>query len=323
MLWGVVLFGLVCFLPESPRWYLQKGDPLKAREVMANMRGITLTNTSGGQLVGTKAMENELHEMGEIIEQEREHFAGTNFFTAYAKCFAKDKQLWRRTLQGMMLQTLQQLNGQNYYYYYGPTFFQAADLTLSPLQIQFIFGSVSLLCTFPALWTVENFGRRNSLLVGSAVCATCAYIVAFVGKYGLAPAKVDPNPSQVQAGNAFVAFAVIHLAVYSWFWGPVPWVYLSESFPQHVRAKCVSLGASSNWLWNFLLSWFSPDIATQYQSFIMLIFGSIMWFALGFVYFVLPEVKGLTLEEVDQYYASGGANRPWRKYQRRADGTIV
>ena len=62
------------------------------------MRGITLTSSSGGQLVGTKAMETELHEMGEVIEQEREHFAGTNFFTAYAKCFALDKLQFLRTL---------------------------------------------------------------------------------------------------------------------------------------------------------------------------------------------------------------------------------
>lgn len=246
MLWGVILFGLVVFLPESPRWYLQKGDPVKARTVMADMRGIELVQSAGGPR-GTKEMETELYEMGEIIRMESEHFAGTNFFTAYVKCFAKEKQLWRRTLQGMLLQILQQLNGQNYYYYYGPTFFQAADLTLSPLQIQFIFGAVSLLCTFPALWTVENFGRRNSLLLGSGVCACAAYIVAFVGKYGLAPDHVEPNASQKSAGNAFVAFAVIHLAVYSCFWGPVPWVYLSESFPQHVRAKCISLGSSSNW----------------------------------------------------------------------------
>ncbi|CAO1635029.1 unnamed protein product [Sympodiomycopsis kandeliae] len=322
MLWGVMLFVMVLFLPESPRWYLQKNRAEEARIVMADVRDLQLTQTAAGPR-GDAAMEKELYEMNEIIQQEAHHFAGTNFFSAYLKCFSLDKQLWRRTAQGMLLQILQQLNGQNYYYYYGPTFFQAADLTLSPLQIQFIFGAVSLICTFPALWTVENFGRRNSLLVGSAVCATCAYIVAFVGKYGLAPDNVEPNSSQKAAGNAFVAFAVMHLAVYSCFWGPVPWVYLSESFPQHVRAKCISLGSSANWVFNFLLSWFSPPIAQQYKSFIMLIFGSVMWFALGFVYFVLPEVKGLTLEEVDQYYASGGANRPWRKYKRAADGTVI
>lgn len=313
MLWGVLLIGLVTLLPESPRWNLQKGNLLKARETMASMRGFTLIDTPEGPR-GDAALEDELAEMEHFISTERETFAGTNYLTAYARCFSRDKQLWRRTIQGMLVQTFQQLNGQNFYYYYGPVFFQSAAVALNSYQIQFILGAVSLLATVPALITVEKMGRRSSLLVGSVGCATCAFIVAFVGRYSLAPDGTPPEAltsSQKSAGGAFIAFAVIHLVFFSTFWGPVPWIYLSESFPQNTRAKCISLGAASNWLWNFLLSWFSPGLNTQYGTFILLIFGSITYTAGVFVYFCLPEVKGLSLEQVDYMYESGAANKAW------------
>lgn len=114
-----------------------------------------------------------------------------------------------------------------------------------------VLGIVSLICTFPALYTIERVGRRNLLLFGNTVCFICAFIVAFVGHYAIAPAGTPQDQitaSQKSAGNAFVAFAIIHLAAYSSSIGPVPWVYLSESFPQEVRAKSISLGAAANWL---------------------------------------------------------------------------
>lgn len=319
MLWGVLLIGLMSFLPESPRWELQRGNEDKARNTMAAMRGLSLDANGRGD----SWMEEELQEMRAFIEAERSTFAGTNFFTAYAKCFAPAKQLWRRTLAGMILQFLQQLNGQNFYYYYGATFFQSAQVPLNPYQVQFILGIVSWVATMPALYLIEKFGRRSSLLTGSVICASSALIVAFVGHYSLAPENtpVDAVTSgQKSAGAAFIAFAVIHLVGFSMFWGPVPWVYLSESFPQNVRAKCISLGSSSNWFWNFMLSWFSPKIAADLGPFIMLIFFGILVVSWFYVFFFIPETKGLSLEQVDDMYESGAANKPWKSYRVPVSG---
>ncbi|CAO1625109.1 unnamed protein product [Parajaminaea phylloscopi] len=315
LLWGLLLIVLMVFLPESPRWELQRGNAEKARSTMAAMRGITLANTPQG-LRGDVIMEGELEEMAAFIEAERSTFAGTNFFTAYLKCFAMDKQLWRRTLAGMLLQTFQQLNGQNFYYYYGATFFSKAQVSLNPYEVQFILGIVSWVATWPALYLIEKFGRRSSLLVGSVICAVSAVIVAFVGHDGLAKdTTVKPTSGEKMAGNAFIAFAVIHLVGFSTFWGPVPWVYLSESFPQNVRAKCISLGSSTNWFWNFMLGYFSPKIAADLGPYIMLIFFGLLCCSFIYVFFFIPETKGLSLEQVDEMYESGAANKPWKTYR--------
>lgn len=314
MLWGLLLTIFVIFLPESPRWELQRGNIRKAKETMAAMRGIPLIETGEGPK-GDWTMEAEFDEMEYFISKEREVFKDYNYITAYAKCFARDKQMWRRTVQGCMLQIFQQLNGQNFYYYYGPVFFQSAALPLGSYAVQFILGIVSLICTVPALYTIERVGRRNLLLFGNTVCFCCALIVALVGHYSLAPQGTPPSQisgPQKQAGNAFIAFAIIHLAAYSSSIGPVPWVYLSESFDTITRAKSISLGSASNWLFNFFLSYFSPGLNEQYGTFILLIFAGIIFASFCFTFLVLPETRGLTIEQVDVMYETGAANRPWK-----------
>lgn len=269
MLWGVALISLMVFLPESPRWELQRGNHERARITMAGMRGIPLIDTAEGRR-GDAAMEEELEEMEYFIAKEREVFKNTNYFTSYLRCFSLDRQLWRRTLTGCLIQVFQQLNGQNFYYYYGPTFFSAANVSLNSYEIQFILGIVSWVCTFPALYLIDKAGRRRSLIWGNFVCFVCAFIVAFIGKKALAPAGLPADQvtsAQHAAGNAFIAFAVFHLASFSVAVGPTPWVLLSELYPQELRAKCVSLGSASNWFWNFMLGYFSPPLSKQYGEY--------------------------------------------------------
>ncbi|KAN0066375.1 hypothetical protein ACQY0O_000469 [Thecaphora frezii] len=312
LLWGTGLIVIMAFLPESPRWKLQRGNIVEARRVMAAMRNIELKDFNG-ELRGDKWMEAELAEMNEGIQIENEAFKGRNYFSAYLLCFSTKQQMWKRTLNGIMLQAIQQLNGQNFYYYYGPVFFQSAAVSLDAYQIQFLLGSVSLIATIPALISIEKLGRRQSLLIGAALEASCAFIVAFVGRYAVAPNGTPKDlitSSQKQAGNAFITFAIFHVMFFSIFWGPTPWVFLSENYPQFIRAKCISLGSASNWIWNFLLSYFSPSIADQYHTFILLIFGSVLVFGFFYTYFMVPEVKGLTLEQVDELYSQNVA--PWR-----------
>jgi len=93
------------------------------------------------------------------------------------------------------------------------------------------------------------------------------------------------------------------------FWGPTPWVYLGESFPLRVRPKSIALGSATNWLWNFLLGFFSPNIAAKIGTLITLIFFGMLVFGVVYVFLLVPETKGLSLEEVDEMYRSGV--KPW------------
>ncbi|KAL5527238.1 hypothetical protein ACEPAG_6029 [Sanghuangporus baumii] len=300
MVWGLILLSGIFFLPESPRHLLGVGRPDEARRVIAELNSVPEDNPLVLDL---------LEELEVGIRAENEGGKAT-----WLECFSTRNKLWMRTINGMMLQFIQQLNGQNFYYYYGDTFFRSAGTQLSPYVIQTILGAVSVVGTLPALYLIETWGRRKSLLTGALMEAVCALIAGVVGGKMLPPpgtdvATITLTERNRRGGDVLIAFAILHVFSYSIFWGPTPWVYLGESFPLRVRPKCIALGSAMNWIWNFLLSFFSPRIANRIGPWILMIFFGMLVFGFFYVYIFIPEVKGLSLEEVDELY--GSDVKPW------------
>lgn len=299
MLWGLILLSGIFFLPESPRHLLGLRKEAEARSVVAQLNGVPEDDP---------LVIETIEELEYAIKLENEGGKAT-----WMECFSTRNMLWKRTINGMMLQFIQQLNGQNFYYYYGDTFFQSAGTQLSPYVIQTILGAVSVAGTLPALYLIESMGRRKSLLTGSVLEAICSLIAGLAGHFTLAPPGT-PNDQLTsrnrQGGDTLIAFAVLHVFSYSMFWGPTPWVYLGESFPLRVRPKGIALGSATNWIWNFLLSFFAPRIAARIGPLILLIFFGMLVFGFFYVWLFIPETKGLSLEEVDEMYRSGV--KPWQ-----------
>ncbi|GJF00199.1 MFS sugar transporter [Phanerochaete sordida] len=301
MLWGLILLSGIFFLPESPRHLLGTGRDSEARRIIAQLNSVPEDD-----LLVIETVE----ELEYGIRAENEGGKAT-----WMECFSTRNMLWKRTLNGMMLQFIQQLNGQNFYYYYGDTFFKSAGTSLDPYSIQAILGGASVVGTLPALYLIERMGRRSSLLTGSVLEAICSLIAGLVGHFTLPPPSATaPDPSTLTArnragGNTLIAFAILHVFSYSMFWGPTPWVYLGESFPLRVRPKGIALGSATNWIWNFLLSFFAPRIANDIGPLILLIFFGMLVFGYGYVWLCIPETKGLSLEEVDEMYRA--RVRPW------------
>lgn len=298
LLLGLILLSGIFFLPESPRHLLGTGRVKEARRVVSLLNGVPEDDP---------LVEETVAELDYAIRAENEGGKAT-----WAECFSTRNFLWKRTGNGMMLQFIQQLNGQNFYYYYGDTFFQSAGTELSPYVIQVILGGVSVVGTVPAMRLIETWGRRRLLLTGALLQAACAIIAGLVGHFTLAPAGTAKSlltHRNKQGGDTLIAFAVLHVFCFSLFWGPTPWVYLGESFPLRVRPKSIALGSASNWIWNFLLSFFAPRIAARIGPLILLIFFGMLLVGWGYVYLFIPETKGLSLEEVDEMYRSGV--KPW------------
>jgi SP family sugar:H+ symporter-like MFS transporter len=111
---------------------------------------------------------------------------------------------------------------------------------------------------------VDNRKCRTSKVV--ALGSASAIIAAFVGKNFVDASANATIAEQKTGGKVLIAFAIMHVAFYSMFWGPTPWVLLGETFPLRVRPKCIALGSAANWLWNFLLSYFSPFIVDDHGS---------------------------------------------------------
>jgi len=137
MVWGLILLSGMFFLPESPRHLLGTGRGDEASRVIAELNGVPEDDALVVEIV---------EELDFAIKAENEGGKPT-----WVECFSPRNAMWRRTINGMMLQFIQQLNGQNFYYYYGDTFFENAGAGLSPYVIQTILGGVSVAGTLPAL----------------------------------------------------------------------------------------------------------------------------------------------------------------------------
>ncbi|RSH78798.1 uncharacterized protein EHS24_001707 [Apiotrichum porosum] len=314
IIWGIMLMLGAAILPESPRLLLGKGKQEAALKSIAALNDCNIEDPLAR----------------EIYDDLEEAVAAENADgqASWLECFSTRSMMWKRTLNGMMIQFLQQLNGQNFYYYYGPVFFKAARIeTLNSYTIQVLMGGVSFAMVLPAMWTIEHVGRRKSLLIGAAFMACCAIIAGLVGHFFTDSPNV-PAGKERMGGNVLVAFALLHVSAFSLFWGPTPWVLLGETFPLRVRPKAIALGSATNWFWNFMLSYFSPLIAADIGPLILLVFCGVLIVAFFYVFFMIPETRGISLEEVDELYRSkipawrSGSWKPAERHHHHVEGKM-
>jgi len=198
---------------------------------------------------------------------------------------------------GMSLQMFQQLTGANYFFYYGTTIFQSVQI--SSFVTQMILNGVNFGVTFIGLYLVEHYGRRKSLIAGSIWMVVCFLIFASVGHFALDIENPQNTPGP---GVALIVFACLFILGYATTWGPQVWALIAELFPSRYRAKGMALSTASNWLWNFLIAFFTPFITGAIDFRYGYVFAACNMLGGLIVYFFLIEGQGRTLEEIDTMY---------------------
>lgn len=204
--WALILFFGMLILPETPRMYIKRGQHDKAAKALSTLRRLNIDDP---------ALVEELSE----IEANHEYEMSLGQ-ASYIDCFKGN--MGTRLLTGCLIQSLQQLTGVNFIFYYGTSFFEKAGFTNSFI-ISMITSSVNVASTFPGLYMVETWGRRNLLLFGAIGMAVSQFIVAGVGT----GASADNQAAQ----NALVAFVCIYIFFFACSWGPCAWVVTGELFP--------------------------------------------------------------------------------------------
>ncbi|TIB04327.1 hypothetical protein E3P94_00206 [Wallemia ichthyophaga] len=272
----------IWFLPESPRWLMKNDRTDDARNALERIRGI---KTDYDRAV----VEHDYREIETNINMERENDAP--FWQSWIECFVGSpgsKKLAYRTFLGMMMQSLQQLTGANYFFYYGATIFQSVGIDDSYIT-QIILGVVNFVCVFASLYILEHFGRRKPLYIG-----------------GLWQRVARPPAEYDGMGDLMIVSACLFIASYAATWGPGCWIITGETFPTRTRARQASLATASNWTWNFLISFFSPFITGDIGFAYGYIFAGCNLFASVFVFFFLYETADLSLEAVNEMYSTKG-----------------
>ncbi|KAL1838234.1 hypothetical protein VTJ49DRAFT_2868 [Mycothermus thermophilus] len=296
-LWAVILGVGLFILPESPRFHVMKGKIDTAMKALSLLRG---------QPVDSDYIRDELAEIVASHEYEMQVIPQTSYIGSWVACFQgsirKGNCNLRRTILGAGIQMMQQLTGVNFIFYFGVTFFQQLGTIQDPFFISLVTTLVNVVSTPVSFWAIERLGRRPLLIWGGVGMMVSQFIVAIVG---VTAGRPDLVPTNYDAVKAMIAFICIYIFFFASTWGPVGWVIVGECFPLPIRSRGVGIATASNWFWNCIIAVITPYMvgnepgSAHLGPRVFFIWGSLCALSLTFAYFLVPEMKGLTLEQID------------------------
>ncbi|GAB1317942.1 hypothetical protein MFIFM68171_08152 [Madurella fahalii] len=238
-LWAIILAGGLLFLPDSPRYFVKRGNLDAATDALSRLRG---------QPRESEYIQVELAEIVANEEYERQLIPSTTWFGSWANCFKgsvfKANSNLRKTILGTSLQMMQQWTGVNFIFYFSTSFLQSTGAIDDEFLISMVFTIINVLSTPISFWTVERFGRRTILFWGALGMLICQFLVAIIGvTVGFNHTHTDPaNPelsiaNNVSAVNAQIAFIAIFIFFFASTWGPGAWIVIGEIFPLPIRSR--------------------------------------------------------------------------------------
>ena len=294
--WALLMIGGLSLVPESARYLIQKDRLEEGKKSIAHLN---------------KASEDDAIVVAEfdsiLAAVEAERLAGE---ATIKELFSTKTKVFQRMCMGVMIQSLQQLSGDNYFFYYGTIVFAAVGLSDS-FQTAIVIGVVNFFSTFVALYTVNRFGRRQLLMAGAVLMVCCYVVFASVGVKSLYIGGYSANAETSKgAGNCMIVFTCFFIFCFANTWAGLAYVICSESFPLRVKNKCMAVASGANWMWGFLISFFTPFITSAIHFSYGYVFMGCMVFAFFYVFFTVPETKGLSLEEVNEMWLDGVL--PWK-----------
>lgn len=304
-LWGLLLGLGILLFPESPRYDYRHGRVAVAKTTMSKLYGVPENH---------RVIVHEILEIQGQLETEKGTRGG---IYDWIEMMQAPRMPYRIAL-GMGLQALQQLTGANYFFYYvsavsfepklgsrrltiitqGTVIFNGAGIS-NTYVTQMILGGVNFGTTFGGLYVIEHFGRRKSLITGGIWMFVCFMVFASVGHFSLDVQTPENTPG---AGKAMVVFACLFITGFAMTWGPMVWAIVAELYPSRYRAKAMALATASNWMWNFLIGFFTPFITGDIDFAYGYVFAGCLFVGVIVVYFFVIEGKDKTLEEMDMMY---------------------
>jgi sugar porter (SP) family MFS transporter len=257
---AALFFGLLFLTPESPRWLLGKGRVDEARGVLARI-----------------GAEDEVESLQRSLQEESAGKAESLFSKRYR----------RPVLLAIAMAAFNQLSGINAIIYYTPDIFRMAGFDRASALIQsVVIGGTNLALTMAGLSLIDRFGRRTLMLVGSVGYLVSLSATAYSYYSG-------------RGGALLLASLVVFIAAHAFGQGAVIWVFLSEIFPNRVRAKGTALGSTVHWIMAALISWTFPLIAARSGGHTFTVYALCMAGQLVWVLARMPETKGVPLETME------------------------
>lgn len=191
---------------------------------------------------------------------------------------------------GILLSVFQQAIGINAVLYYAPRIFEKIGGGGDSMMQTVVMGCVNIVFTLVAIFTVEKVGRKPLLIVGSVGMAIGAFSVALCDELHV-------------EGILPVLSIIVYAAFFMMSWGPICWVLISEIFPNTIRSQAVAIAVAFQWIFNYLVSSTFPALYEFSPGFAYGLYGVICVIAALFVWRMVPETKGLTLEQMSNLWS--------------------
>ena len=264
---ALIFFLLMFFVPESVRWLVKNGQVEKAEQILVKIGGKEYATNQIKDVQSTVSRDDVGHvNLKELLSPRILKFLGIGVFLSF----------------------LQQWSGLNVVIYYASDIFQAAGYNLKEMMLNIVvIGGVMVLSVIVTMMTVDKLGRKTLLLFGTSSMAVVYALIGYCFYLDY-------------TGVVIVLLVLANVMFYSITLAPLLWVVLSEIFPNRIRGAAMSIAALAHWVGNFSLTFTFPAIKEN------LGWANNFWLyglicAVGFmvIFFILPETKGKTLEEIE------------------------
>ncbi|RBQ72904.1 hypothetical protein VDGD_08381 [Verticillium dahliae] len=312
---AVILSAGMLFCPESPRWCAKQDHWERATAILARLRALPADH---------EYVQAEINDMSNQLETERR-------LVGDATTRALLREMWlvpsnrKRALLSVFLMISQQMSGPNAVNYYAPQIFKNLGMsgTESSLFATGIYGVVKVVgCACFLIFVADSLGRRRSLIWTGIGQGIAMYIV---GIYGRVEPPVEGEPIS-PFGYVAITCIFIWVVFFQFGWGPCCWILVSEIPTARLRALNVALAAATQWLFNFIIARtvLTMQLTMGYKGYGMFfMFGSFSFVMAVIVYFLIPETKGLSLEQMDELFGVNDMVKTMDDEPEVAAGTTI